>query len=156
MLGWDQYEFNKKHTGTRYTELMFLHPMGSVGHIVHSGASELRNINTLFFMLRWDQYRFNKSTLGHVTSNFSFCIRWDLRVAYCIPVHPSHQTPTHYFSCSGGPSTDYLKSASRHITLNLCFCICWIYGSRCAFRCIRGVNHRCTIFHAWVGPVSFP
>jgi hypothetical protein len=28
-----------------------------------------------------------------------------------------------YFSCSIGISTDYTKSALRHVTSNLCFCI---------------------------------
>jgi hypothetical protein len=27
MLGWDLYGFHKKRTGTRYTELVFFHPM---------------------------------------------------------------------------------------------------------------------------------
>jgi hypothetical protein len=40
MLGWDQYEFNKKHAKIRYAKLLFLHPVGSVGHVVHSGVSE--------------------------------------------------------------------------------------------------------------------
>jgi hypothetical protein len=32
-------DFTKKHTGTRYAKLVFLHPVGSVGHKVHSSAS---------------------------------------------------------------------------------------------------------------------
>jgi hypothetical protein len=40
--------------------MYFLHPVGYVGHVVHSGASGVRNIDTLFFMLRWDQYGFDK------------------------------------------------------------------------------------------------
>jgi hypothetical protein len=64
MLGWDQYGFDKKCIGTRYAELSFLHPVGSVGHVVHYGASEAQNIDTLFFMLRWDRYVFRKTCAG--------------------------------------------------------------------------------------------
>jgi hypothetical protein len=60
MLGWDQYGFDKKRAGTRYAELVFLHPVGSVGHVVHSGAFGALNVDALFFMLVWDQYEFDK------------------------------------------------------------------------------------------------
>jgi hypothetical protein len=31
--------FNKKNPRTRYDVLVFLHPVGSVGHVVYSSAS---------------------------------------------------------------------------------------------------------------------
>jgi hypothetical protein len=58
------YEFHKKHTGTRYAKLVFLHPLGSVGHVVHSGASGLRNVNAQIFMLRQNRYEFHKKCVG--------------------------------------------------------------------------------------------
>jgi hypothetical protein len=48
---------------TRYTELVFLHPVGSVGHIVHSCVSRALNIDALFFMLRWNRYGLPKTDL---------------------------------------------------------------------------------------------
>jgi hypothetical protein len=40
ILGWDQYGFDKKRVETHYTDLVFLHPVGSTGLVVYSGASE--------------------------------------------------------------------------------------------------------------------
>jgi hypothetical protein len=41
LLGWDRYGFHKKPAETRYTKLVFLHPVGSSGHVVHYGASRV-------------------------------------------------------------------------------------------------------------------
>jgi hypothetical protein len=40
----------QKHAGTHYTEVVFLHPVGFVGHIMHFVASSARNVDTLFCM----------------------------------------------------------------------------------------------------------
>jgi hypothetical protein len=38
---------------TRYDELVFLHLVQFVCHVLHSGASGARNIDALFFIFRW-------------------------------------------------------------------------------------------------------
>jgi hypothetical protein len=38
MLRWDRYGFDKKCDRTHYVELVFLQPVVSVVHVVHSGA----------------------------------------------------------------------------------------------------------------------
>jgi hypothetical protein len=38
MLVWDQYGFHKKRVGTRYVELVFLHHVGYVGHVMYSSV----------------------------------------------------------------------------------------------------------------------
>jgi hypothetical protein len=45
-LGGTGYGFNKNCPGTRYAELVFFHLLGFVGYVVHSGASNARNIGT--------------------------------------------------------------------------------------------------------------
>jgi hypothetical protein len=59
MLEWDRYGFHKKCVGTRYDELVVLHPVGSLGHILHSGVSGAQNIDELVFMLGWVHYGFH-------------------------------------------------------------------------------------------------
>jgi hypothetical protein len=39
-LRWARCDFLKKHNGTRYAKLVFLHPVGSAGHVVHSSVSK--------------------------------------------------------------------------------------------------------------------
>jgi hypothetical protein len=53
------------------------------------------------------------SALGHVMPNLFFCIQWDPHVMFCNLVRPRRETSTHYFSYSGGISTDMRKMCSR-------------------------------------------
>jgi hypothetical protein len=39
---------------------MFLHPLGSVGHVGHFGVSRVQNVDALFFMLEWAPCGFRK------------------------------------------------------------------------------------------------
>jgi hypothetical protein len=64
MLRWAQCGFHKNHTGTHYAKLVYLHPVGSAGHVVNSGPFGPRNLDTLFFMLGWDRYGFDKKRVG--------------------------------------------------------------------------------------------
>jgi hypothetical protein len=53
MPEWDRYGFHKKGVGRRYAELVFLHPVGSTGHVVNFGVSGARYAE-LLFCIRWD------------------------------------------------------------------------------------------------------
>jgi hypothetical protein len=60
MIRWAWCDYHKKRARTRYSKHVFLHPVGSAGHVVHSGSPEPQNINELFFMLGWLRCGFHK------------------------------------------------------------------------------------------------
>jgi hypothetical protein len=64
MVGWDWYGLHKKRVETRYAKHVYLHVVGSMGHLVQFGASASQNINALFFMLGWDWYGFHKKRIA--------------------------------------------------------------------------------------------
>jgi hypothetical protein len=121
-LGWDQDGYDKKCPEISYAEVVFLHPVGSVGHIVHSGA---RNFDALFFILRWDRYESDKMRVrtSYIEIDLLHPVGYAGHVVhYCAS---GAQTLMHYFSCSCGTGRDLTKSTSGHVMPNLFFCILW-------------------------------
>jgi hypothetical protein len=48
MLRWDQNGFHKKQAVTRYAELVFLHLVGSAGHVEHFVRPVVKHRSTIF------------------------------------------------------------------------------------------------------------
>jgi hypothetical protein len=108
-----------------YAKHVFLHPVGSVGHVPHSGALEPHNVDTLFFMRGWTWCGFHKKRVGTCYTELVFM---HPMVSVGHEVHFvafGPKTLTHYISCSGRPGTDSTKQTSGHITPKVCFCIQW-------------------------------
>jgi hypothetical protein len=64
ILGWYRFGFQKKCNETYYAEVVFLHSVGSTGHVVYCSASGAPNVDALFFLLGWDLYGFHQKRDG--------------------------------------------------------------------------------------------
>jgi hypothetical protein len=58
--GVGECSLQKKRVGSLYTELVFLHLVGTAGYIVDSAVSGAQNVDALFFMLGCNWYGFLK------------------------------------------------------------------------------------------------
>jgi hypothetical protein len=125
MLRWAQCDFHKKHTGTNYAELVFLHPMGSMDHIVHSSAPGPQNVNALLFKRGWDWYEFNKMRTGTCYTELVFLNP----VGYT--VHIVHSDASRegnvkaLFFILGWAQCGFHKKHARTLYAELFFCIRW-------------------------------
>jgi hypothetical protein len=72
ILRWDRYGFHKKLIATHYAELVFLHPVGSVGHVVHPVRPGRETSIYYFSYSDGTSTDSTKSTSGHIMSNLCF------------------------------------------------------------------------------------
>jgi hypothetical protein len=124
---------------TLYADLVFLHLVALVGHVVRSSVSGAWNIDAIFFMLRWAWCNFHKKHTIKCYAEHVFFISGEIcetRSAFHVFLHPvgsashvvsygapAHKTLTNYLSCLGGPDAVIEKSVPRHVMTNFCF---WI------------------------------
>jgi hypothetical protein len=136
MLGWDRYGYDKKGTEPCYVKLMFLRRVGSVGHIVQSGASGARNCEALFFMLRWDRYGNDKKGTGthYVKLMFLHSVGTVVHIVHSGGSEASNGDAL--FLGSVGTDTNSIKNAPGHVMPNYHFASGGICGSHSAFRCV--------------------
>jgi hypothetical protein len=157
MLMWARCCFHQKHAEACYVELLFLHPVGSAGHVEYPVPSGTRNVDTLFFMLGWARCDFHEKHAG-------------TRYTELVFLHPvgSARHVVHS-SASGVRKVDALFSVLRWAqcgfhekligTHNAEFVFLHPVGfcaSCSAFCCIRATKRQRTIFLARVGLVQFP
>jgi hypothetical protein len=126
MLGQDRYGFDKKSIGTRYAKLVFLHPVGSAGHVVQSGTSEVRNVDAHFFHARVGMVRIKQTTCQDMlrrTCDFASGGICGGHIEHS-GVSKAQYVNTLFFMLRRA-WCGFQKKCTEHVTPNWCFSIYW-------------------------------
>jgi hypothetical protein len=125
MLGWGRYGSTKSTSGHIMPNLCVLHLVGAAGHIVHSCASGVQNVDALFFMLGWDCYGLDKKRAGTHYAELVFFhpVGYAGRTVH-IGAFGVRNVNAVFFML-GWDQYGFEKSEPGHVTPYLCFCIQW-------------------------------
>jgi hypothetical protein len=141
MIGWSQCGSHEKAHRACHAELLFLHPGGYAGHVVHSGAPEVRIFDSLFFKLEWAQCRsIKKHIMTHHADLVFFAsgaIGGSRSAFWCIRGMKCRRTIFH-------ARVDLVripqKACQNTLRQTCVFASGWISRSHSSFRCVRARN----------------
>jgi hypothetical protein len=104
---------------------VFFYLLVYAGNVVHSGKSDVQNIDTLIFVILWYRSRFQKKCAG---TRYAELVFLHLVGSAGQEVHSVASDVRHVvalFFLLGWDRYRFQKNASRHITPHMCFCIRW-------------------------------
>jgi hypothetical protein len=148
MLGWAWCGFHKKHIGTCNAKHVFLHPVVTAGHVVHSSGSGHKTSTHYYFWgvgiichARVGPRRFPKKARRdtlHRTYLFAFGgICGSCSAFRCAQGTKRRRT---IFHTRIGPSLFTLKVRRDTLRRTCVFASGGSYGSRSTFHCVRARN----------------
>jgi hypothetical protein len=129
--------------------------VGSVGHVVHSGAFGAENVGALFFMLGWDRYGFHEKRAG---SQCAKCVFLHLVGSMGHVVHSGASEMQNVDALFFILRKDHMDSpkARRDMLHQICvFASSGICGSRCHSGA-SGVQNFDALFYTSVELVRIP
>jgi hypothetical protein len=120
--------------GTLHRTSLFLHPVGSAAHVVHSGPFGVRSIVALFIMLRWARCGFQKK---HTGTHYAILVFLHPVRSMGHVVHSGASSPRNIgalFFILGWDRYEFHKKHIRNVNQTCVLASDGICGSHSAFR----------------------